>query len=604
MSTKYEYWEEYSEIPIDPAYKYDKQFPEYPEWLKNHYENLYQNSEMVRAINFLFNSCFATDQQIYRYVYRQMEDNKPDDVLNVLFDNDWLERITVDGVNLYKNKEGTQTFSCYPYTRASWRNPRKQNADIMHTFAIASIASQIYGAPEYDALGLGQIFWETVMLPALEDHRVDYIGERRIMERLYGERWFNGKYGSFRKDGWLSPTYPRVNQLELAEKGMERNHYSSQYLDNYLINERSKNLSCYRCDGIIRINGLNPVTIAMEIELASKDRSYYINKFYAYKSDIGQHLYDYVIYYCADDYRLTEMYSALKHVTNNFKDKSYDQIRFVVLNGNHTTLKRFNELQIQSYANMGSYGIYEEESVLSKNTKLMYVPSRTRNQIISKDIPRPSTSKYMYVKYHRDTFIEYMDWLKNIFDINLIAFHPSYWGKDTNYLAVLPSYYEYLELYSDPYKYHLTDEQKQFIISELNKVRNGNVKYGYNEKYFGQYCKTIKEYVKQELEISNQDIRGLDFYANRGMPGRKVPYRPGSHSSQLPAPLLNWIPPVDKDFLGDNLKLFLLRNRQERRLERFANELESMFTEDEANGYSNDTQGFFTAPQMRPNPFR
>lgn len=597
MPTKYEYLENRpEEIPVDPAYeKYDYK---YYDRAKQHYENLYQNSEMVRAINFLYNSCFATDQQIYRYVHRQMEDNRPDDVLNALFDNNWLERITVDGVNLYKNKEGAQTFSCYPYTGVSRRNPRKQNADIQHTFAIASVVSQIYGAPEYDALGLGQVFWDTVMLPALEDHKVDYIGERRIMERLYGERWFDGKYGSFKGEGWLHPMYPRVNQLELAEKGMEENHYSNRYLDNYLINERYKDRDCYRCDGIIHIDGINPLTVALEVELASKDLYYYINKFDAYKSDVGRHLYDYVIYYCADNYQLSVMYNALKEVTNNFKDKSYNQIRFVVLNGNHRSLKHFNEVQIQSYANMGPYGIYEEESLLSKNTQLMYVPTRTQNKIINKDIPRPSASEYLYVKYHRESFVSYVEWLKNNFNIDFLALN--YLFKE--YLIILPTLDEYIGSYYESH-HAVPENEKEAIVSELDKIADSTNYYGYDEAYFNKYSKKIMDYVQQERKISNTDITRNVFYPN-AKPRR--PLRPAGiriyHS--LPIPLLNWIPPVDKDFLGDNRRNLRLRNRQERRLERFANELESMLTDDESNDYSNDTQGFFTAPQMRPNPFR
>lgn len=359
----------------------------------------YQRSQ--KLFNYLYNVNVATSKQLARVVNGKMEIDyaKQNAGQKVTYSEPSIIRQMVKdkmintytpylGPTLYAAANGTDVLTTYD--DAETRSLQNLTTNVQqHNVAISSIISQVFAAPEYDALGLGFDEWGKYRAAILNDD-FQFIGESRIMKSWALNKsivnnshnnWDSRstEYSKMTKDksqaaaAWRAMFESNETGSDLFNLTLDFNGAIIDKEDCYAgkggftsnLDKTRIQMHDYRPDGVMLFkNILDPknddedhktnVSIAVEVELTAKSVDNYIGKLAAYQSVLGRNVYKYVIYYCTRRRTANRINAALNYLSNNTESNFNlkNQIHVVMMNGDNARLAQGADMQIDNYVNL------------------------------------------------------------------------------------------------------------------------------------------------------------------------------------------------------------------------------------------------------------
>lgn len=269
-----------------------------------------REQRLIDAITFLTAFKIATNEQLYRAIYKKNAPKKSSSTrfIRNLVDLKYVQKNTGFGMRaLFSAVPGTEEITIWGAPKAE--NMANKSAPVQaHSLALTSIASQILTAPEVDPIGLGEHTWKKVR-EYIQNGRFNLLGETQY-RTAWNAMLTNEEQTmreTYKNSGAVVDTADAaVNNGDafalwawvVACKGMAWDSSTREYYNANAFQETGTTnfLKDHIPDAVLTLDTTKHYAIAIEMELTTKNIRAYKKVLAAYQSEIGRALYQHVIW--------------------------------------------------------------------------------------------------------------------------------------------------------------------------------------------------------------------------------------------------------------------------------------------------------------------
>lgn len=304
---------------------------------------------MANIVQFLYQFRIATNEQLFRAC---SQGDKPSKTARSRILTKLKTRGVIKDYTPFcaAKKVWSVTNNGELYTPVSWVTPTNAASlpqrQFMHTLCVSSIASQILNETEINPLGLPNNEWESIRdgitnntTYLVSEHEINTAWSQKVEELgidtlrdIYAtsiERGTNMKScmletvrnyeaGTVWKWRLATSIYaydPKLKTFLDAENVLDINQLPKRATfpgdDRILLSDHPIDL------GVCVDNGTeNPYTVAIEVELTTKNLQNYISTIASYQSPLGLALFDRVVWLCTDNSTINKLNKAIETVGN------------------------------------------------------------------------------------------------------------------------------------------------------------------------------------------------------------------------------------------------------------------------------------------------